>query len=92
MDAFGNRIPGTVEWAAMDSPGPKEHLTGKMLDELTALYYFHARWYDPAVGRFVGRDSIRSAAVLRGAKYVFCQQNPLRSVDPNPAEPEPKKV
>ena len=43
MDAFGNRIPGSTGWPAIDCAGLKEHLTGKMYDEDTGLYYFHAR-------------------------------------------------
>jgi len=57
MDAFGNDLPGGNAFLAMDQPGAKEHLTGKMFDTTTGLYYFHARWYDPHVGRFVSRGS-----------------------------------
>jgi RHS repeat-associated protein len=32
--------------------------TGKPEDEATGLYYFGARYYDPEVGRFTGRDPI----------------------------------
>ena len=56
QDAFGNRIPGSSGWEPMDSPGPKEHLTGKMYDEDSYLYYFHIRWYDPGYGRFISKD------------------------------------
>jgi len=51
QDAFGNRIVGSQEWEPMNSPGPKEHLTGKMFDTTTGLYYFHARWYDAELGK-----------------------------------------
>jgi len=30
MDAFGNDLPSGNDFLAMDQPGPKEHLTGKM--------------------------------------------------------------
>jgi len=56
MDAFGNDLPSGNDFLPMDQPGPKEHLTGKMFDTTTGLYYFAARWYDPQVGRFVSRD------------------------------------
>jgi len=49
MDAFGNDLPSGNDFLAMDQPGPKEHLTGKMFDTATGLYYFHAKWYDPGV-------------------------------------------
>jgi len=56
MDAFGNDLPGGNAFLPMDQPGPKEHLTGKMFDTASGLYYFAARWYDPTVGRFVSSD------------------------------------
>jgi len=43
MDAFGNDLPGGNAFLPMDQPGPKEHLTGKMFDTTTGLYYFAAR-------------------------------------------------
>jgi RHS repeat-associated protein len=32
-------------------------MTGKDYDDTTDLYYFNARWYDPAVGRFLSWGS-----------------------------------
>jgi RHS repeat-associated protein len=61
----------------MDQPGPKEHLTGKVFDRDTGLYYFHARWYDPEVGRFVGRDPVTIED-----QYAFNWNRPTISVDP----------
>jgi len=80
MDAFGNPLSG-VEFLAMDQPGPKEHLTGKMFDTVTGLYYFHARWLDPEVGRFVSRDKAGSGR--RVQKYRFNLNNPIHRVDPD---------
>ena len=78
MDAFGNDLPGGNAFLAMDQPGPKEHLTGKMFDTDTGLYYFHARWYDPQVGRFVGRDPAGSE---EESAYIFCKNNPNNTYD-----------
>ena len=79
MDAFGNPLSG-VEFLAMDQPGPKEHLTGKMFDTVTGLYYFHARWLDPDVGRFVSRDKL---ARYNESPYLFASAMPLNKVDSN---------
>ena len=73
MDAFGNPLSG-VEFLAMAQPGPKEHLTGKMFDTVTGLYYFMARWLDPEVGRFVSRDVSRRI-------ILNAEQRPCRSCD-----------
>ena len=45
------------------------------------LLHIGARWYDPALGRFVQRDPIG----LRGERnlYVYCGAEPLVSVDPS---------
>ncbi|MGC8947612.1 MAG: RHS repeat-associated core domain-containing protein, partial [Anaerolineae bacterium] len=32
--------------------------TGQRLDESTGLYYYEARYYDPALGRFVQADTV----------------------------------
>lgn len=84
MDAFGNQTDLTT-WPAIDSASWKSHLTGKMYDEDTGLYYFIARWYDAEVGRFVSRDPVDS-----GHDYVLAEGNPVHSVDPSGLEPEPK--
>ena len=63
----------------MDQAGPKEHLTGKMFDTVTGLYDAHARWYDPQVGRFVGRDP---AKTLCEEDYLFCMNTPTLFNDP----------
>lgn len=76
MDAFGNDLPGGNDFLAMDQSGPKEHLTGKMYDTVTGLYYFHARWYDPQVGRFVSSDNQESRYY-----YKFCLANPINFYD-----------
>jgi len=78
QDAFGNRIPGSTSWQAMNDPGPKEHLTGKMYDTTTNLYCFHARWYDPEVGRFISRDKVEEHS-----NYTFVSSNPCNKVDPS---------
>ena len=52
--------------------------TGKMLDEVTGLYYFNARWYDSDAGRFINEDPARDGLNW----YVYCLNNPLVRIDP----------
>ena len=85
MDAFGNDLPGGTSFLAMDQPGPKEHLTGKMFDTVTGLYYFMARWYDPEVGRFVSRDK---ASNVSETLYSFVKGDPMLFIDPSGDEEE----
>jgi len=80
MDAFGNDLPSGNSFLDMDQPGAKEHLTGKMFDTVTGLYYFAARWYDPQVGRFVSRDRVFQ---MRVSLFAFARNNPLAWADPS---------
>jgi RHS repeat-associated protein len=57
----------------------KHRFTGKETDNTTGLVYFGARFYDPEVGRFItvdpGKDGLNW--------YAYCENNPLRYVDPD---------
>ncbi len=65
QDAFGRAVPGSTPWEPMSSSPPKEHLTGKMYDNVTGLYYFHARWYDPTSSLFLSRDPLLNAHTIK---------------------------
>jgi len=70
QDAFGNELKqdsfGGDSWDTARDDGIWEHQTGKWMDPETGLYFFHARWVDPVVGRFVGRDPAFSGSFLFG--------------------------
>lgn len=58
--------------------------TGKELDASTGLYFYEARYYDPALGRFISADTIvpspRDPQSLN--RYSYVGNNPLRYTDP----------
>jgi len=58
--------------------------TGQRRDDSTALYFYHARYYDPALGRFLQPDQIlqspRDPQALN--RYSYARNNPLILVDP----------
>ena len=70
--AFGSQL------AKIGSGEAKYTYGGKELDDGTNLYYFNARYYDAEVGRFISVDPAKDG----GNWYVFCNNNPLRFVDP----------
>ncbi len=49
------------------------------------LYYYGARWYDPAVGRFVSADTIIPDIYnsIDWDHYSYARNNPARFTDPN---------
>jgi len=73
----------------------KEHhgFTGKELDSESGLYYYGARYYDPALGRFASLDPLTLGESLKPLQsvladpqelnsYSYVMNNPLKYVDP----------
>jgi RHS repeat-associated protein len=58
--------------------------TGQRLDE-TGLYYYNARYYDAAIGRFISPDTIVQSLANPQTlnRYSYCLNNPLKYVDPS---------
>ncbi|MCP4089014.1 MAG: RHS repeat-associated core domain-containing protein [Gammaproteobacteria bacterium] len=59
--------------------------TGQRFDDAIGLYYYNARYYDPALGRFAQADTIvpnpGSAQSLN--RYSYSVNNPIRYIDPS---------
>ena len=62
----------------------KHRYTGQEWDSETGLYYYGARYYHPAIGRFISADTIvanpNNPQNLN--RYAYVLNNPLRYVDP----------
>jgi RHS repeat-associated protein len=78
-DAFGNTIAST-------GTTPNNFLfSGEQVDNNAGgLYQMRARWYRPAIGRFVTMDRYEGAILNPSTlhKYVFTADNPVNFVDP----------
>ncbi len=64
--------------------GPTDYaFTGQMQEG--DIYFYNARWYDPALGRFMQADSfIPTAQGTQGwDRYAYVNNNPLRYTDPS---------
>ena len=50
----------------------------------TGLYYYGARYYDPAIGRFISADIIVQSPANPQTlnRYSYCINNPLKYIDP----------
>ncbi|MGI2336857.1 MAG: LamG-like jellyroll fold domain-containing protein [Dehalogenimonas sp.] len=58
--------------------------TGQRLDS-TGLYYYGARYYDPAIGRFISADTIVQSLIDPQFlnRYQYGRNNPLKWIDPS---------
>ena len=58
--------------------------TGREWDASTGLYYYRARYYDPALGQFLSPDPLPAALdePLGQNPYLYVRNQPLRFVDP----------
>ena len=59
--------------------------TGQREDASIGLYFYNARYYDPALGRFIQADTIVPEPGDPQAlnRYSYAQNNPLRYIDPS---------
>ena len=74
-DAFGNIAVSTGSVA-----NPYLY-TGRDEDSETELRYYRARYFDPAIGRFLSEDPIGFSGGVNFYEYVF--NNPIKSTDPS---------
>ena len=59
--------------------------TGQKLEEELGLYYYVARWYDSALGRFIQADTMIPDPGSSTAydRYAYVQNNPINFSDPS---------
>jgi RHS repeat-associated protein len=75
-DAFGKVVSQSNPAA-----GTRYLFTGRELDAETGLYYYRARYYDPATGRFLNEDPSRfGGGDVNLVRYV--KDNPVSGKDP----------
>ena len=77
-DAFG--LPLTTTGTT-----PNNYLySGEQFDSVLGMYYLRARYYNPATGRFLTRDSfdgdVRDPGTLH--KYIYTRNDPTNRADP----------
>jgi len=75
-DAYGTILesPGTVEQ-------PYTY-TGREFDAESGLYYYRARYYDPASGRFLQKDPVW-LPTKNTNRYPYVDSNPINNMDPS---------
>jgi RHS repeat-associated protein len=97
--AYSDEAGACVDRAAFDPWGVLEgapaadrpvFFSGRLVDRDAGLVNLRARWYDPALGRFLTRDP----AGLRGgpSAWAYAAADPLRYIDPLGLWPEPSPL
>jgi RHS repeat-associated protein len=76
-DSFGN-----VTYEKNSAYAPTFTYTGQMYDADAQLYYYRARWYDPATGQFLSHDPAGFAAGDPNL-YRYCGNSPTNFTDPS---------
>ena len=82
-DKDGNDVSGNPDHIANINPF---RYRGYYYDVETGWYYLNARYYDPAVGRFLSPDGQINnvGSDLLGANlFAYCGNNPVNRIDPN---------
>jgi RHS repeat-associated protein len=65
----------------MEQGAPGYAFTGREWDSNAGLYYYRARYYDAATGRFLSEDPLGLRASLN--LYMYANDNPVRFTDPS---------
>jgi RHS repeat-associated protein len=64
-------------------------MAGREYDQATKLYYMRARYYDPALGRFLSEDPNGTSGGLN--LYAYSSNDPVNTRDPTGLCPEDEK-
>ena len=71
------------QWSHSGSQDNPYRYCGEYIDNETGFIYLRNRYYDPKLGRFISEDPAKSGSNW----YVYCENNPLKFVDPWGLEP-----
>jgi RHS repeat-associated protein len=80
-DGSGTPLPLNLWGTPHSAIGNPWMFTGRQLDEETGLYYYRARYYDPAKGRFLQRDPL-GVQPDEPNLYLYVHDRPTKAVDP----------
>jgi RHS repeat-associated protein len=77
--------PFGVPTVAVGTPAGSFGFAGEQRDAASGLIFLRARYYDPALGRFLTRDPYPAYATVPGTlhRYIYVGDNPVNRVDPS---------
>jgi RHS repeat-associated protein len=85
FDSFGKQIASS---GSLTNPF---QYTARESDPETGLYYYRARYYDPAVGRFLSEDPLRESGDGPNF-YVYSFNDPVGYSDPSGMDAQPLPI
>jgi RHS repeat-associated protein len=88
-DAFGDGWIIIVNSNGDTITRTRYQYTGREIDVETGLMYYRARFYDPAIGRFVSEDPIGLAGGIN--LYGYVGNDPVNFVDPDGLQKKGKR-
>jgi RHS repeat-associated protein len=69
---------GETRYASGTTPTNYQY-TGQRNEVSLGLYFYNARWMDPALGRFISADTMIPPGVQGLDRYAYTRNNPLLS-------------
>jgi len=77
-------IPYGKTYASLGSVDVHHKFTSQELDDSTGLYFYNARYYDPALGRFISPDTLVPSVFDPQSlnRYSYVRNNPVILTDP----------
>lgn len=86
-DAYGNHEVSDITGTGIGYINPFRY-RGYYFDSETGWYYLNARYYSPAMGRFISPDELsildETKSQINGLNlYMYCGDNPVMNVDPS---------
>ena len=82
VDGYGNTITSSTHIGTINPIRYRSYY----YDTETGLYYLHARYYDPVIGRFISPDDVDyiDPEAINGLNlYAYCGNNPVMNIDPS---------
>jgi len=83
-NTYDHDVFGAVRSSTGSQPNDFK-FTGEQWDASTGLEYLRARYYDPAAGSFISRDSYGGSASqpLSQNRFAYAEGNPISNTDPS---------
>jgi RHS repeat-associated protein len=81
-DPWGGTRFASKDGNGNDNTPTNYRYTGQRQEPSFGLYFYQARWYDPATGRFAQADTVVPGGVQGYDRYAYVNNNPVNATDP----------